>query len=397
MAIYDYIAKNAAGEEFSGSMQGDNEAAVARALGEKKLFPVRIVPQQAARGGSSGGRVRLRDVGAMYGQLADLLKAGVPLVRSMETIAKSSANRALAAVVLKVRDDISQGRTFADALAMHPKVFPTLHSAMARAGERGGFLEDVLANLGEFLERQDELQSKVRGAMIYPAMLLCLGAAAMLFILILLVPQFKPMFKGISLPAPTVFLFALSDLIVQKWYISLIVALLAGMGIYGGIRSSAGRQLWGRWKLKIPIFGTAARMVSIARFCRIFGTMLANGVPMLQALDISKDAAGSITLAEAIDQAAANVQSGQPLNEPLKASGLFPAEIMEMIAVAEESNQLEKVLLQIAATVERRTNRQVDQAVRMVEPLILVFIAGIIGFIAVGLLYPIFTMAKTLK
>jgi general secretion pathway protein F/type IV pilus assembly protein PilC len=268
---------------------------------------------------------------------------------------------------------------------------------MAHAGERGGFIEDVLTNLAEFLDRQDELSSKVRGALIYPAVLVCLGVAATLISVVVLVPQFKPMFQNIPLPVPTTILFALSDLFREDWMLLVSLVVLIGLGAGGFLRSRFGREAWGRWRLKIPVFGLAVRMVSITRFCRIFGTMLANGVPILQALEISKDATGSTVLSASIHKAAENVRAGEPLAEPLKQSGMFPAQIMEMVAVAEESNQLEKVLLQIADTVERRTNRQVDQAIRLIEPLILVVIAGAIGFVAVGLLYPIFTMAKTLR
>jgi general secretion pathway protein F/type IV pilus assembly protein PilC len=398
MVNYQYIARDAAGQEVAGVMQADNEAAVVRTLDERKLFPVRVAEQAVVRRGLMlRKRIRLRDVGVMYGQLADLLRAGVPMVRSLETIARSSANRRLGEIVLKVRDAISQGQTFADALAAHPQVFPVLHSAMARAGERGGFIEDVLTNLSDFLDRQDELQSKVRGAMIYPLVLVSLGVIVTLFSLVVLVPRFKPMFHGIPLPTPTTILFALSDLFMEQWHVLISLLVLAGLGVTAFLRSDFGRQAWARWRLKIPIFGPAVTMVSITRFCRILGTMLANGVPILQALGIAKDATGNVVLAGSIEKATENVRAGEPLNQPLRQSGMFPAEIMEMIAVAEEANQLEKVLLQIASTVERRTNRQVDQAVRLIEPLILVVIAGCIAFVAVGLMYPIFTMSRMLR
>jgi general secretion pathway protein F/type IV pilus assembly protein PilC len=255
----------------------------------------------------------------------------------------------------------------------------------------------VLTNLSDFLDRQDELQSKVRGAMIYPLVLVSLGVIVTLFSLVVLVPRFKPMFHGIPLPTPTTILFALSDLFMEQWHVLISLLVLAGLGVTAFLRSDFGRQAWARWRLKIPIFGPAVTMVSITRFCRILGTMLANGVPILQALGIAKDATGNVVLAGSIEKATENVRAGEPLNQPLRQSGMFPAEIMEMIAVAEEANQLEKVLLQIASTVERRTNRQVDQAVRLIEPLILVVIAGCIAFVAVGLMYPIFTMSRMLR
>ncbi|RPI58678.1 MAG: type II secretion system F family protein, partial [Planctomycetaceae bacterium] len=192
-------------------------------------------------------------------------------------------------------------------------------------------------------------------------------------------------------------LFAASNIVTQH-YIMLICVLSAVVAGVVYIRKSPRTQaLWDRWRMKMPIVGSVIRIVAITRFCRILGTMLANGVPILQSLGLSKDAAGSVVLAESIEQAAESIRAGEPLAEPLRASGLFPPEILAMISVAEESNQLEKVLVQIADNVERRVNRQLDQAVRLIEPLILVLIAGAISLVAVGLLIPIFTMSQTMK
>jgi general secretion pathway protein F/type IV pilus assembly protein PilC len=172
---------------------------------------------------------------------------------------------------------------------------------------------------------------------------------------------------------------------------------MLGLFLFSATRSEQGRQAFDRYRFKIPVAGHAIKMTCLTRFCRILGTLLANGVPILASLGIARGAAGSVLLAEAIDNASESVRAGQPLAQPLRDSALFPTEIMEMIAVAEESNQLEKVLVQIADTVERRTNRQVDDAVRLIEPLILIILASVIGFIAMGLLYPIFTMSQTMK
>ena len=397
MATYEYIAKTAGGEQVGGVMQADSEAAVVRTLDERELFPVRVMLHGPRAGAVRGRRVRARDIGVMYGQLGDLLRAGVPMLRALDILARTGANKRLSAVVVKVRDDVAAGRSLADAMAARPEAFLSLHAAMVRAGERGGFLEDVLTNLAEFLDRQDDLRSKVRGAMIYPAVLTGIGLAAMVFVLTALVPQFESVFGNMPLPAPTQVLFAVSRLLTEHWAVMLGVVVLVVVGCAALVRSEIGRELWERWRLRLPLLGKLARTVAITRFCRILGTMLANGVPILQSLAISKDAAGSKVLADSIEGATESVRAGEPLAQPLGDSGLFPVEIVEMIAVAEESNQLEKVLIQIADTVERRTNRQVDQTVRLIEPLILVVIAAGIGFIALGLLYPIFSMARTLE
>ena len=397
MAVYNYIAKDSAGTHVTGSIEAENEAAVVRALDDRKLFPVRVSPQgMPAQGGLSFSRrgVRLRDLSMAYGQLADLMRSGVPLVRSLETLVRSLSNPRLANMLAAVQRDVSTGKTLAESLAAHPAIFMPLHSAMIKAGERGGFLEDSLTHLADFLERQDELQSKVRGALIYPVVLTVIGGVVITAILMIMVPKIRPLFMGVELPAPTVLLFGLSDLLLEHTLLLAGMIVLAALGIRSILKSAWGRRTWGLWRLKLPVLGKLFRIVSITRFCRIMGTMLANGVPILTAMEISKDAAGCDQLSGCIGQAAESVRRGESLAVPLKGSGLFPAEIIEMIAIAEESNQMEKVLVQIADTVERRTTRQVDQAMRLIEPLILVMMALIIGYVAVGLLYPIFNMGQ---
>ncbi|MBM4018760.1 MAG: type II secretion system F family protein [Planctomycetes bacterium] len=399
MATYQYTAKTTGGEEVAGLIQADSEAAVIRALDEKRLFPVRVAEKtDGARSGQAGRRVRPRDVGVMYAQLSDLLGADVPALRALDILARSTVNKRLAALMGKVRDDVAGGKTLADAMGAYPEVFTPLHAAMIRAGERAGFLEDVLLNMAAFIERQDELHSKVIGAMVYPVIVVTVALTVVLGVLLFMVPKFKALFETMkSIPWPTAVLFAASDAVLALWPLLLMILVVTVIGVGGFLTSEQGRRVWDRWRLRLPLVGKAARLIAITRFCRILGTMLKNGVPVLQALAIAKDATGSTVLAESIEEAAENVRAGQTLAEPLKSSGLFPIEILEMIAVAEESNQLEKTLLGIADTVERRTNRQVDLAVRLIEPLILVLMGAGIGFFGVALVYPIFSMAGAMK
>jgi len=396
MATFEYTARTVEGQQVTGVMQADSEMAVARTLDDRKLYPVRVQKQAVAKPTFGGGKIRMRDVGNMYSQLADLLRAGVPMMRALETLSRSSHHRLLAEAMSGVREDVAAGKTFAEAMAARPTAFHSLHVAMVRAGEQAGFLEDVLTNLAAFIDRQDELQSKVKGALIYPVVLLIVGVLLVGAVLIFLVPKFRSLFANISLPIPTQVLFALSSMLVDHVFLLAGLVVLAVVAIRAVLSSQWGHRMWDVWRLRIPMAGRAMRMVAITRFCRILGTMLANGVPLLQALAISKDAAGCTQLTDCIAKASENVRAGEPLATPLKESRLFPPEIVEMIAVAEESNQMEKVLVQIADTIERRTTRQVDQAVRLIEPLILVFMAAVIGFVAMGLLYPIFTMSQTI-
>ena len=395
MATFQYEARNVAGETVTGVIQAETEQAAARTLDERKLFPIRVSEKKAPR--VETGRVRMRDMGVVYGQLADLLRSGVPLVRAIDTIVRASSNPRVAAVMKKVGEDVAGGKELAEAMSEQPQAFKPLHVAMVRAGEKAGFLEDVLANLAEFIERLDELRAKIRGAMIYPIVLSVMAAVVTLGMLIWFVPRFKTVFGDRPLPAPTRLMFAISDALIHGWPVILLG--LAGLvgGIIWAVRSPVGRRVWEHWRLRLPGIGKVVRTLSITRFCRILGTMMANGVPILQSLAISKDATGSVILAGYIEKAAESVRGGKTLADPLRESGMFPPQIIEMIAVAEESNQLEKVLIEIADTVERRTDRTVNQAVHLIEPLVLVLMAITIGTLAVGLLYPILTMAQSIK
>lgn len=396
MTEFRYTAKTPDGRTVTGVIQAETEAAALRVLDERNLFPVSVGRDEEAVPTGAGRRIRPRHVGLFYGQLADLLDSGVPLLQALDSLIRSTPHARLVAVLREVRAAVADGRSFTDALREFPEVFPPLHTAMVHAGERGAFLEDVLRSLSVFLERLDELRSKVIGSMIYPALLAVIGSVVLTGALLFFVPKFEPLLGDAPKPLPTQIVFGLSTTLRQYWHI--LAMALAGVGllVWGAISSEQGRRLWERWRLRLPLAGPALRLLAITRFCRILGTLLANGVPILQALAISKDATGSALMADLIAAAAENVRDGRDLTQPLREGGLFPEEILAMIRVAEESNKLDSVLLHIADTVERRTNRQVDQAVRLLEPVILCLVAGAIGFMALGLLLPIFTMASAL-
>lgn len=398
MGQFVYIARDTAGQRVTGTLDAESAQAAARALDEQQLFPVQVSAAGLGLPALSGLRqIRARQVGVFYSQLADLLGSGVPMLRALGTVGRALGQGPMAVLVQNVSEDVAKGSSLADAMTAHKDAFPPLHIAMIRAGEHGSFLEEVLSNLAAFIERLDELRGRVRGALIYPILLCVFGTVVVNILLLWLVPQFVPMFQGMPLPFPTRVLFYASGVLRAYWPAVLIVVIAAVVVGWRFLRSEGGKRQWERWRLKLPVVGRVMSLVAITRFCRILGTMLDSGVPILQALGIAKDATGSVLLSGSIQQAAENVRGGRPLTEPLRSSGLFPVEVVEMIAVAEESNQLEKVLVHIADTVERRTNRQVDLAVRLIEPLVLTVLAGVIGFVAVGLFYPILNMARTLK
>lgn len=398
MALFHYTAMDEAGKRVTGSIEAEAEPAVLRALEDQRLFPLKVVQKGGPPPGSKRpqSKVRTRDLGLLYGQLADLLGSGVPLLRALDSLIRSTPVAAQKTLLREIRAAVADGKSLSDAIRAYPEVFPVLHIAMIQAGERAAFLEEVLRNLSGFLERFEELRSKVMGALIYPALLMGLGTLVMVGALVFFVPRFEPLLAAARKPLPTELMFLASRTIRSYWYLAAAVMGGGGFLIWTQLKTEAARRRLERWQLKVPVLGEALRLLAITRLCRILGTMLANGVPLLTALKISQNATGSTILAQKVAEATESVRDGKRLSEPLAQGGFFPEQILAMIAVAEESNKLDQVLVQIADTVERRTNRSVDQAVRLIEPLILCLVAAGIGFLALGLLLPIFTMASAL-
>jgi general secretion pathway protein F/type IV pilus assembly protein PilC len=305
---------------------------------------------------------------------------------------------AMAAMLKEVRGRVADGTSLADAMARHPRAFNELTVSMVRAGQEGGFLEDVLKRVAAFTDHQEDLKSKVIGAMAYPVFLSIMGTAIVMGLVIFLVPRFEEMFKRQAsagdLPQLTVMLLGSSRFLQSNflWLLGAAVALW-----YGWLRwtqTDAGRRTVDGWKLRIPIAGSIWRNLAIARFCRILGTLLHNGVPLLMSLRIAKDSTGNRRLTEAIERAALSVTGGLSLAQPLAASGHFPSDIVEMVAVGEESNSLETVLLNLAESTERRTTRQLELFVRMLEPIMLLIMAGITLLVVLALLLPFLNMGK---
>ncbi len=398
MASYSYKAKTMGGQTVSGVLTAESQQAAIRMLDERSLYPIKVSEGGAVdRAGITGRKkkLRLRVLTTFYSQLSDLLRAGVPVLRAIDVLSRQGANPLLAEILKEVHADVSSGESLAEAMSKHPNAFKPLAISMIHAGEQGGFLEDVLSRIAIFTERQDELRNKVIGAMIYPCVLLMAGLSVVTFLMGFVVPKIKPLLERQDVPWLTTMMFVLGDFVSNySWWILGAVVALVILAV-GLTRGEETRRMMDRWKLRIPVMGRILTMVAICRFCRILGTLLGNGVTILQALKISKDSAGNRVLAEAIEQAAENVQRGESLGARLGRSGLFPGDIVDMISVAEESNNLEGVLVQIADSNEARTSRMVDFGVRLLEPLLLLVMAVMVLIIAIALLVPILRMGSS--
>jgi general secretion pathway protein F/type IV pilus assembly protein PilC len=405
MPEFTYEAVTTAGQRNTGTLTAASEREVMAVLDSRGLFPVRIAAQAqqvGLAGRGWGRRVRSRYMATFYSQLADLLQAGVPLLKSLDVLERQSSQPALAGVIREVRARVADGSGLAEAMAQHPRVFDELAVSMVRAGQEGGFLEDVLKRIADFTEHQEDLKAKVVGALVYPLFLMVVGFAILIVLVIFIVPRFEPIFEKLAekgeLPWLTQVLLGVSHFLVG-WggagtaaIAAMIMFLFATWS-----HSERGRLRLDGWRLRLPGAGVIYLHLALARFTRILGTLLRNGIPILQALKIAKDSTGNKVLTQAIDQAANNVTAGASLAAPLGACKHFPRDVVEMVAVGEESNKLESVLLNIADALEKRTARQLELFVRLLEPVMLLVMAAFVLLIVSGLLLPVFKMSSTVR
>lgn len=397
MPSFSYRAVNGTGQNVTGVLTAENYQVALRMLEEKSLYPVKVAEGSETSNlpFSRKRRIKTSHLTTFYSQLSDLLRAGVPMLRSLDVLAKQDSKGGLPQVIRELREDVAGGMALGDAMGKHPHAFAQLQSSMVRAGEHGGFLEDVLERIAIFSEKQDELRNKVVGAMIYPAILVFVGTLVVMLLMLFVVPKLREYLRPENYNIMTHIVFGVCDTIINHFLLLVTCVVLLVIAISSAIRTNIGRMLFERFKLRAPIFGKIFTMVAICRFCRILGTMLHNGVPILQALRISKDSAGNMILADVIAEASDSVRKGAALSTPLGECGLFPPVVIDMIAVAEESNNLENVLVQIAETNEARTARMVDLGVRIIEPILLLIMAMVVFCIAIALLLPILTMGSS--
>lgn len=403
MPDFSYVALAKTGQRNTGTLTAGSEREAIAQLDAKGLFPIDVQPiGEAGRGRFSlSGGVGGRHLATFYAQLADLLHAGVPLLRALELLERQSANKRLAAVVKEVRLKVADGTGLAQAMALHPKVFDELAVSMVRAGQEGGFLEDVLKRVATFVEHQQDLKAKVVGALAYPVFLAAAGFVVLNILVIFFVPQFAEIFEKMKaqgdLPKLTQGLLAFSNFTRSPFGIgSAVVAVVAGIAFVRWTRGG-GRRWADGMKLRLPMFGGIFLSLAIARFTRILGTMLHNGIPILKALAIAKDSTGNRVLAGAIEKSAENITAGQKLADPLRKSGYFPTDVVEMIAIAEEANSLETVLVHISESLEKRTSRNLELMVKLLEPIMLLVMAGVVLLVVAGLLMPIFQIGGTVS
>jgi general secretion pathway protein F/type IV pilus assembly protein PilC len=403
MQAFAYTARDMKGQDIQGLITADSRRDVMSLLTDRSLFPIKVEPakKKPTLTIGFGGRITTELLGATLTQLSDLLSNGVPLLQGLEILIRQSPSERMQTVLADIRARISEGQQLHEAMAVHSDVFNQLTLSIVRAGTEGAFLEQSLQQTAEFLERQEELNAKIRGAMAYPAFLSVAGISVTIVLIVFFVPKFADMFSELerngTLPAATILLLWLSDILGSIYGILVAVGFVgAVVGIRKWMATPRGRETIDGTKTKLPVFGPLFLNGATSRFCRILGTLLRNGVPMLKALEISSDSAGNVVLGTAIRNSAENISSGATLSEPLSACGLIPGNVMAMISIAEEANNLEEVLNKIADGLDKKVSRQLDTMVRLIEPALLMVMGSAVLFVIVALLLPVFEMSSSI-
>lgn len=403
MAVYTYKARSRSGEVLEDKIEANDQMSVASELRQQGLLVIDIKEQGAAQKDllEPFKKVKLSDVVIFTRQFATMINAGLPIVRSLYVLGEQTENPKLNEVIVSVRKDVEAGLGLSEALAKHPKVFSRLYVEMVRAGEIGGILDGVLLRVAAQLENDQELRRKVKSAMTYPTAVLVIAILAAAFMLIFIVPIFAKMFEdlGGTLPLPTRIAMGASDLLTGFGGI-LVAALLIG-GVVFFLRwknTEQGRKVWGRLVLKLPVkIGDIVQKVALARFARTLGTLSAAGVPILQALEITATSSGNWVIENALLRSRDSIRQGIPIYRPLEDEPVFPPMVTRMIAVGEETGNIDGMLTKIAEFYESEVDASVKALTSIIEPLMIVVIGGIVGGIIIAMYLPMFKIFELIE
>jgi general secretion pathway protein F len=405
MAQFQYRAVDPEGKVVEGTLEAAEAPVAVARLQDRGLIPLNVgaatdgarraarvaLPSLPALGRR---RVRTKDLLVLTQELSALVSSGLPLDRSLATLAELADNPELKRIVSEVLHAVQGGKSLAEALGQHPAVFPPLYVNMVRAGEIGGFLETVLQRLAEYLERSQELRDEIRSALTYPVLLTFAMGGSMLILLLYVLPRFSALFTdmGKALPLQARLVLGFSDLLRGYWWAFAIAIIAAVAGFRYSVRTPRGRYSWDQWKLRIWVFGELLRRVEAARLTRTLGTLLRSGVPMLQALGIVKEVVSNLVIGRALGEVEVGVREGAGVAEPLARSGVLPALAVQMISVGEETGRLDELLLRVADHFDREVRVQVNQFTRLLEPVLILVMGVGVGFIVISMLSAIFSV-----
>ena len=414
MPLFAYTAVDAQGKTHQGTVEANSAADAATAIKKQGQFPTNIAETSAAAkpkgkgfslsfsmgGGSGTGKVPAKVLTVFTRQLSTLISAGLPLLRSLRTLSKQEKNVNLKKIMGILAESVEGGTTFSEALAQHPKAFNKLYVNMVKAGELGGVLEIVLTRLAEFAEKSQRIRGKVTSAMVYPLVVLTIAVVIVAFLMLFIVPKFEAIFKdmlgGRPLPAITQIIMDLSRFIQGNFILIVVALVVLVVGFRFALRLPGISTAVDRYKLKLPLFGDLLTKTSVARFSRTLGTLVSSGVPILQALQITRDTAGNERVSEAITSIHDNVKEGESMVAPMEASQIFPPMVVSMVQVGEETGQLPDMLTKVADVFEEEVDVAVSGLTSLLEPVMIVLLALIVGTIVVALFLPLITIIQDL-
>ncbi|MEJ2217302.1 MAG: type II secretion system F family protein [Gemmatimonadota bacterium] len=404
MATFTYSARSATGALTQGEIEVPTRNDVVGLLRQQKLIPVKIEQKKAGIGSMDladlmGGGIKTRDIVIFTRQFATMINSGLPLVQSLDILAKQSENKKLRQVIEDVLSDVEAGNTLADSLRKHPKVFTDLYVNMVAAGEVGGILDVILLRLATFMEKNDALIRKIKGAMIYPAVILTVAVAAVAILLIVVIPTFQNMFDsaGVPLPAPTRFVIWISQMLQHYWYIILAGIAAVVVLIRQYYKTDNGERTIDKMLLSAPVFGNLLRKSAVARFTRTLGTLVASGVSILEGLEITAKTAGNRVIHDAVMESRSSIAGGETISDPLKRSGVFPPMVVQMINVGEQTGGLDEMLTKIADFYDEEVDAAVEALLSAMEPIMIVFLGTIVGGMIVAMYLPIFDMMNAVS
>lgn len=403
MPLFGYEAIDANGRTLRGTLEADSEQLLISRLHEQGLHVVKVEPQKARAALFSSLRKpkkpKLQAMVVFSRQFATMIDAGIPILRCLDILYSQTKDLALKNALDAVRKDVKAGTALNEALEKHPQVFSTLYVNMVRAAEVAGILDQILDRLATFLEKDLEVRQKVKSAMMYPVMVLIFSFLVLVAIFMFVLPKFKEIFDSmnVEMPATTQFLFAASDFVVGYWW-ALAGAVVGGLiALRRYIRTPKGRYQYDYLKLKVPLIGELVLKLAVARFARTFGTLVASGVPLMRTLEIVGETSGNAVLATAIEGTRSSIREGQPLSTPFAATGLFPPMVIHMMDIGEESGRLSEMMVRIADFYEQEVDAAIKGLTSMIEPLLIVFLGGIVGFIAISIMMPMFKLVSAIQ
>ncbi len=398
MPIYVWQGVTPSGEKKKGEIEAKDERAAQILLRRQRIRVTKIKqkPKDLLENISFfQPGVKTKDVVVFTRQLSTMIDAGLPLVQGLDALASQQENKTFRKILYEIKQDVESGSTFADALKKHPKVFDRLYCNMVQAGEMGGSLDQVMARLATYMEKAEALKRRVKGAMMYPAIVLTIALIVLTIILVFVIPVFQKMFaeSGHALPLPTQIVINLSEF-VKSYILYIIGAMFAiGVAIKKFHDTENGARIIDRLLLRAPIFGPLLKKVSVAKFTRTLGTLLRSGVPIIESLNVAAGTAGNKVIEDAIFSVRSSISEGKTIAQPLQESGVFPNMVVQMIAVGETTGALDEMLNKIADFYDDEVDAAVDALTSAIEPLMIVFLGGTIGSIIIAMYLPIFKMA----